>query len=259
MTGPQPVESQNSPVRDRVSADEWQARCDLAACYRICAHLGWDELIFTHLSLRVPGAAGHFLINPFGLMFSEITASSLVKVDLEGTVVLDNGHVINPAGFVIHGAVHAARTDAHAVLHVHTVAGVGVSCQPGGLLPISQNALVLLDDLACHDYEGIALELEERARLIADIGARNLVILRNHGLMTLGGTVAEAFIRLYFLQRACEMQLAAQAGGAVITLPDDLVRRVGEQGRFGFGGALADTVWAAQRRLQDARDPSYNS
>lgn len=245
-------------IRESVSAEEWKVRQDLAACYRVIDHYGWTELIFTHLSARVPGPDDHFLINPFGLMFDEITASNLVKVNLKGETIGETEYMVNPAGFVIHGAIHGARADALAVLHIHSVEGVAVAAQTDGLLPISQNALVLIDDVAYHDYEGIALDMEERERLIADMGEKHLLILRNHGLLTVGASVAEAFIRLFFLQRACETQIAAQSGGADLIGQTAAIRkRVGEQGQVGFGPTLADLNWAGVRRQMDRLYPSY--
>src|SRR5678816_3329608 len=181
------------------SEQEWQVRIDLAAAYRLVAHYGWDDLIFTHISARVPGPEHHFLINPYGMMFNEITASSLVKVDLEGNKVLDSPYDINPAGFVIHSAVHEARDDANCVLHVHSVNGVAVSAQEEGLLPLSQHSMFVLASLAYHDYEGVALEDDEKPRLVRDLGRRRFLMLRNHGLLTVGRSVAEAFVAMYFI------------------------------------------------------------
>lgn len=249
----------NLAIRDQVGEEEWQVRCDLAACYRLVAHFGWDELIFTHLSARLPGPDMHFLINPFGMLFEEITASSLVKVDLQGEKVMPSRYAVNPAGFVIHSAVHEARQDAHAVLHVHTVEGVAVSAQKEGLLPISQDALTLWGDVAYHDYEGLALEEDEKARLVGDLGDKNVMILRNHGLLTVGSNVAEAFLRLFFIQRSCEMQVAAQAGGAeLIHQPDSMGKRVAGQAQSGFEGG-ARLTWPAMLRKADRLDPSYKT
>ncbi len=247
------------PIKDQVSEDEWKIRIDLAACYRICAHFGWDDLIFTHISARVPGAARHYLINPFGLLFDEITASNLVKVDLQGRIQLPNGHGINPAGFTVHSAIHEAREDAHCALHLHTTEGVAVSAQKKGLLSISQNAMTLYGDIGYHDYEGLALEEGERKRLAADIGPdKGCLILRNHGLLTVGGNVQQAFLRMYFLQRACEQQLAAQSGGAALTmLPDELGEKVAQQGRGPAFGGVAEITWQAVLRMIDWKDQSY--
>src|SRR5450432_2712427 len=203
-------------IRDQVSAAEWQARVDLAAAYRLVAHYGWDDLIFTHISARVPGPEHHFLLNPYGMMFDEVTASSLVKVDLDGKIVLETQHFINPSGFTIHSAVHAAREDAMCVMHLHTDYGIAVSAQKDGLLPISQMSMFALSSLAYHDYEGLALNDAEKPRLVQDLGTNNNLILRNHGLLTVGRTVAEAFISMFILERACKIQILAQSGGGTL-------------------------------------------
>src|SRR5678816_1826348 len=202
-------------IRDSSSVDaaEWQQRVDLAACYRLVAMYGWDDLIFTHISARVPGPEHHFLINPYGMMFNEITASSLVKVDLEGNKVLDSPYDINPAGFVIHSAVHEARDDANCVLHVHSVNGVAISAQEDGVLPLSQHSMFVLSSLAYHDYEGVALEEDEKPRLVRDLGSKRCLMLRNHGLLTVGQSVAEAFVAMYFFETTCMIQVRAQSGG----------------------------------------------
>jgi ribulose-5-phosphate 4-epimerase/fuculose-1-phosphate aldolase len=200
-------------VRSTVDAAEWQRRVDLAACYRLVAMFGWDDLIFTHISARVPGPEHHFLINPYGMMFSEITASSLVKVDLHGRKVLDSPYDINPAGFVIHSAVHEARDDASCVLHVHSVNGVAISAQEDGVLPLSQHSIFVLSSLAYHDYEGVALEDDEKPRLVRDLGDKRFLMLRNHGLLTVGRSVAEAFVAMYFFETSCMIQVRAQGGG----------------------------------------------
>jgi len=246
-------------LRGQVSEEEWRLRCELAAAYRLVAHFGWDELIFTHLTLRLPGEDHHFLINPFGLLFEEVTASSLVKIDLEGNKVAESPYPVNPAGFTIHSAIHAARPDAQAVLHLHTIAGTAVASQNDGLLPLTQDALTQWDDIAYHDYEGLALEDGEKARLVADLGDRNSLILRNHGLLTVGETVGDAFLRLFFLQRACEMQIAAQTGTEPLLLqPETMGHRVAEQARSGFGAA-AQMSWSALLRKADRLDPSYRA
>ena len=245
-------------VRKQVSDEEWQLRVDLAACYRIIAMHGWDDLVFTHISARVPGAEEHFLINAYGLLFEEMTASSLVKVDLDGEKVLDSPHMVNPAGFVIHSAIHAAREDAGCVLHTHTRAGIAVSVQPDGLLPISQISLFPYATLGYHDYEGIALNEEEKPRLVADLGANNALILRNHGLLTVGPTIADAYIMMYALETACQIQVMAQSAGAdPLRVPEPIVagiRAQVEQVTKGLGGQL---VWPALLRKLDRRDPSY--
>ena len=245
-------------VRGRVSAEEWQVRTDLAACYRIIAMYGWDDLVFTHISARVPGGEDHFLINPYGMMFEEITASSLVKVDLEGNKVLDSEHPVNPAGFVIHSAVHDARGDAGCVLHTHTRAGIAVSAQKDGLLPISQTAMFPLVTLGYHDYEGVALNEEEKPRLVADLGSNNALILRNHGLLTTAPTSADAFLLMYVLETACQIQIMAQSGGGeLVRIPQpilDGVQAQAEQVTRGLGGTL---VWPGLLRKLDRRDPSF--
>jgi ribulose-5-phosphate 4-epimerase/fuculose-1-phosphate aldolase len=246
-------------IRDQVSAEEWAMRVDLACAYRLVAHHGWDDLIFTHLSARVPGPDEHFLINPFGMMFEEVTASSLVKLDLHGNIVLSQGHPINPAGFTIHSCVHEARPDVAAVLHTHTVAGIAVSAQKDGLLPLSQTALGVFNMVSYHDYEGIALNPEEKARLVADLGSNSVMILRNHGLLTVGKSVGEAFLALFFLEKACAIQLAAQTAAAdLIHQPQSMADLVAEQGKWGFGLA-AQMTWAALMRKMDRLDPSYRT
>ena len=241
-------------------AAEWKQRVDLAACYRLVAMFGWDDLIFTHISARVPGPEHHFLINPYGMMFSEITASNLVKVDLQGRKVLDSPHDINPAGFTIHSAVHAAREDANCVLHVHSVNGVAVSAQEEGVLPLSQHSIFVLSSLAYHDYEGVALEDDEKLRLVHDLGEKRFLMLRNHGLLTVGGSVAEALVAMYFFETSCMIQVRAQAGGQQL-------RRIGvsivdgaqaqwERVTKGAGGGLA---WPALLRKLDRADSSYRT
>ena len=251
--------SELSPLRARVSAEEWKVRVDLAAAYRLVAHYGWDDLIFTHISARVPGPEHHFLINPYGLLFSEMTASSLVKVNLEGEIVEPTSYFINPAGFTIHSAVHGAREDAQCVLHLHTVAGVAVSCQEQGLLPIEQTAMLLNGQIAYHEYEGVALLLDERPRLVADLGSLNVMILRNHGTLTVGASVAEAFLTMYFLERACATQVAALAGGGALHYPAPAVQEVVQRQAAGGVGPLAQLAWDAQLRMLDAKDSSYKT
>lgn len=256
---PEAANDAGSALRARAGEAEWQRRIDLAAAYRLAAHFGWDELIFTHFTARVPGPEHHFLINPFGLLFEEITASSLVKIDGEGQPVEPTKYAVNPAGFTIHSAIHATREDAQAVLHVHTVAGTAVASQSGGLLPLTQNAFLVLSDLAYHDYEGLALEHGEKERLVADLGRKNGMLLRNHGLLVVGETVADAFLRLFFLERACEMQVAAQSGGAALNLFDpEMGEKVAAQAAAGFDQAGALT-WAALKRKLDRMDGGYRS
>ena len=250
MTTPQQKQS--------ISEAEWQARVDLAAAYRLVALYGWDDLIFTHLSARVPGPEHHFLINPYGMMFEEITASSLVKVDLEGNLVSESPYVINPAGFTIHSAVHAAREDALCVIHLHTDYGIAVSAQKDGLLPISQQSLFPLASLAYHDYEGLALNDEEKPRLVEDLGNSNYLILRNHGLLTIGKTAAEAFLSMYILERACKIQILAQSGNReLVHVPDPIVKLVAAQLNVVTVGQGSELVWPGLLRKLDRLDRSY--
>src|SRR5437660_25358 len=247
-----------STIRDQVSAEEWQARVDLAAAYRLVALFGWDDLIFTHISSRVPGPEHHFLLNPYGMMFDEVTASSLVKIDLEGNKVVDSPYFINPAGFTIHSAVHAAREDALCVMHLHTDYGIAVSAQKDGLLPLSQQAMFALSSLAYHDYEGLALDEEEKPRLVSDLGDRKFLILRNHGLLTVGQTVAEAFLGMFLLERACEIQILAQSGGGEVSMiPEPIVDRVASQLSAVTVGQGASLTWPGLLRKLDRIDPSY--
>jgi ribulose-5-phosphate 4-epimerase/fuculose-1-phosphate aldolase len=233
-------------------------RVDLAACYRLVAMFGWDDLVFTHISARIPGEDHRFLINPYGMLFEEITASSLVLVDSAGTKLTASPHMVNPAGFVIHSAVHAARPDITCVLHTHTVAGIAVASQTEGLLPISQQATIALAALGYHDYEGVALHDEEKPRLQRDLGNHSALILRNHGLLTVGATIADAFLFMFNLQRACEIQVAAQSTGAPLINVDPRivagVRANVTAVTRGLGGALA---WPALLRKLDRIDPSY--
>lgn len=245
-------------VKKQVSGEEWQLRVNLAACYRLIAMFGWDDLIFTHISARVPGPEDHFLINAYGLMFEEMTASSLVKVDLNGEIVQDTDYFVNPAGFTIHSAIHAARDDAGCVLHTHTRSGVAVSAQQDGLLPLSQISLLPYASLAYHDYEGIALNEDEKPRLVADLGSSNFLILRNHGLLTVGPSIPDAFLFMYALETACQTQLAAQSGGVelihVNSMIVDGIQAQVEQVLKGFGGELA---WPGLLRKLDRQDDSY--
>ena len=235
---------------------EAQVRKDLAAAYRLVAHYQWDDLVFTHLSARVPGPEHHFLINPYGLLFSEITASSLVKVDQNGEVV-QAGEVsrVNPAGFTIHSAVHMAREDAGAVMHLHAADGVAVSAHRDGLLPLSQTAMLCLDHLSFHDYEGVALNLDERERLTRDLQDKNMMLLRNHGLLTVGTSVAEAFTYLYFLMKACEIQVRAQAQGPTYMPSAEAISTTQQQSQS--LGMACKLTWPALTRLMDKVDPSY--
>ena len=244
---------------EATSREEWQLRCELAAAYRLFAHLGWHELIYNHLTARVAGTE-QFLINPFGLMYREVTASNLVKIDLEGRKVEPNPWPVNPAGFVVHSAVHAARPDVQCVMHTHTTAGQVVSCQEGGLLPLSFNAMFFAGRVAYHDFEGITLDREECRRLAADLGDRNVMILRNHGLLVCGPTIGDAFADHYMLQRACEVQVAAQAtGAALVTPPDAIAQRASAQyDRTARKGDQNTLLWDAMLRWAWEMDPSFS-
>jgi ribulose-5-phosphate 4-epimerase/fuculose-1-phosphate aldolase len=249
-----------SDLRSQVGEVEWQLRVDLAACYRLVAHFGWDDLIFTHISARVPGPEHHFLINPYGMTFDEVTASSLVKIDLEGRKVLGSPYEINPAGFTIHSAIHAARDNARCVLHTHSVNGVAVSAQKDGVLPLSQQSSFVLSSLAYHDYEGVALNAEEKPRLVRDLGDNSFLMLRNHGLLTVAPTIAEAFLLMYLFEASCMVQVRAQAGGGELIRIDPKVlagaATMTRSAMRGSGGALA---WPGLLRKLDRIDPSFRS
>jgi ribulose-5-phosphate 4-epimerase/fuculose-1-phosphate aldolase len=247
-------------VRERVSEAEWRQRVDLAACYRLVALYGMDDLIFTHISARVPGPEHHFLINPYGLTFDEMTASSMLKVDLDGNKVMQSEHEINPAGFTIHSAVHAAREDAQCVLHVHSRNGIAVSAQRDGVLPISQHSIFVLASLAYHDYEGVALDEDEKPRLVRDLGDKRFLMLRNHGLLTVGRSVADAFLAMYFFETSCTIQVRAQAGGGELRLiGGDIIERAPAQMRQVTRGAGAELAWPGLLRKLDRLDASYAS
>ena len=246
-------------IKNRVSAEEWQTRIDLAAAYRLVAQYGWDDLVFTHITAKIPGVESQFLINPYGMMFAEITASSLVKIDLGGNKLdEDNLHPVNPAGFVIHSAIHAARHDAKCVLHVHTPNGIAVSAQKGGVLPISQQSIFVLASLAYHDYEGVALNDDEKPRLVRDLGDKSFFMLRNHGLLTVGETIADAFQAMYIFETTCMIQIRAQAGGGeLIPIPQPILDRAQQQAKMvtmGLGGNLA---WPGLMRKLDKIDTSF--
>ena len=247
-------------TKGQVSADEWAVRTDLAAAYRAIAMFGWDDLVFTHISARVPGPDHHFLINPYGMMFEEITASSLVKIDLAGDKVMESPFEINPAGFTIHGAVHEAREDAHCVMHLHTMEGVAVSCQKAGLLPLSQQSLFPLSSLAYHAYEGVALNAGEKARLVADLGDKHNMILRNHGLLTCAESVADAFLYMYILQKACEVQIRAQSGGGeLIPIPQPIVDGIRQASKVVLRQSGGMIAWPGLLRKLDRTDPSWRT
>jgi len=246
-------------LKSRVSAAEWEQRVNLAACYRLVALYGWDDLIFTHVSARVPGPEKHFLINPYGMLFEEITASSLVKVDLEGRKAMESPYEINPAGFVIHSAIHAAREDAHCVLHTHTINGVAVSAQKDGLLPISQQSIFPLSSIGYHAYEGVALRDEEKPRLVRDLGDRTFLMLRNHGLLTVGETVADAFLFMYIFEAACAIQLRAQGSPELVQVDPRIIAGAQAQARQVTRGAGAGLAWPGLLRKLDRLDASFRS
>ena len=244
-------------VQHLVSAEEWKTRVDLAAAYRLVALYGWDDLIFTHITAKIPNTE-HFLINPYGMMFEEITASSLVKINLAGEKVMDSPYPINPAGFTIHSCIHAAREDAVCVMHTHSINGVAVSAQENGVLPLSQQAYFVLSSLAYHDYEGVALSEDEKPRLVADLRDKNFFMLRNHGLLTVGKSVGEAFLAMYIFEAACMVQVRAQAGGGALRhIPDQILAMASAQMAqvtLGMGGAMA---WPALLRKLDRQNAGY--
>ncbi|MDB5840239.1 MAG: class aldolase/adducin family protein [Herminiimonas sp.] len=246
--------------RDLVSPEEWRTRVDLAACYRLVADFGWSDLVFTHITARVPGTEDQFLINPYGMMFDEITASSLIRIDIEGNQLDDSPFPVNPAGFTIHSAIHTARHDAQCVLHVHSVNGVAVSAQKDGVLPLSQQSIFVLSSLAYHDYEGVALYEEEKPRLVADMGRSTYLMLRNHGLLTVGRTIADAFLNMYIFEAACTIQIRAQAGGGeLVRIPQAVIDGAKQQAKSvtkSQGGMLA---WPGLLRRLDRRDMSYRT
>ena len=247
-------------MQQRVSSEEWQTRVDLAACYRLVAEFGWSDLVFTHITARVPGTEDQFLINPYGMMFDEITASSLVKIDLNGNKMEESPFPVNPAGFTIHSAIHAVRHDAQCVLHVHSLNGVAVSAQRNGVLPLSQQSIFILASLAYHDYEGVALNEAEKPRLVADMGNKNYLMLRNHGLLTVGKTIADAFQAMYFFEAACTIQIRAQSGGGeLISIPQAIIDGAVAQARAAtksLGGMLA---WPGLLRRLDRKDSSFRT
>ena len=245
-------------VRDNVTAEEWQVRVDLAACYRLAAHFRWTDLVFTHISARVPGPDVHFLINPYGMYFHEITASSLVKVDLDGNIVMPTDYGINPAGVTIHSAVHAARHDVACVMHLHTKNGCAVAAQKDGLLPLNQKSMMARSMLAYHDYEGLALDLGERERLVRDLGDKSLMILRNHGTLSAGHSVAQAFYLMQMLEAACDIQVGAlSAGRDGLYFPaPEAEATVDRQVRENWGNG-AKLIWPGLLRILDENYPGY--
>jgi ribulose-5-phosphate 4-epimerase/fuculose-1-phosphate aldolase len=259
MDDMKPLDSVEVPsLKAKVSPEEWEIRVELAAAYRMVAHYGWDDLIFTHLSARIPGPEHHFLLNPYNLMFEEVTASSLVKVDVNGNPVDPTPFITNPAGFTIHSAIHMARDDARAVMHLHTPAGQAVAAHSEGLLPLTQTAMLIRGDVAFHDYEGVAVDLSERERLVADLGTKNAMILRNHGTLAVGKNVGECFIRLYYLERACQAQIMALSAGENISQPPQGSPEVtAQQGAIGLPLAANLLAWPALKRKAYRLDPSF--
>jgi ribulose-5-phosphate 4-epimerase/fuculose-1-phosphate aldolase len=261
MNAPSDLSRLIPQLEGRVSAEEWQTRVDLAAAYRLVAHFHWDDLVFTHITAKIPGTE-HFLINPYGLMFDEISASSLVKIDIQGTVLQDTPFPINPAGFVIHSAVHSARHDAQCVMHTHTLNGVAVSAQKRGVLPISQQSIFVLASLGYHDYEGVALRDDEKPRLVASLGDKTFLMLRNHGLLTVGSSIASAFQAMYLFEATCAIQIRAQAGGTLAAgelseVSGAIIATASEQARAVTRGGGASLIWPGLLRRLDRLDPSY--
>ena len=246
-------------LKGQVSDEEWRVRVDLAALYRLAAHQGWDDMIFTHISARVPGPEHHFLINPYGWFFEEMTASALVKVDLDGKIVQQTSSFINPAGFTIHSAIHSARPDANFVIHLHTDAGVAVSAQREGLLPLTQHALIVLPQLAHHDYEGIALNLDERQRIVADLGDKTVMLLRNHGTLAVGASAAAAWLGIFFLERACRQQTMALSAGSdgVLLAPEAAREEV--RGQTAGMPMIAQLAWPGLLRRLNRELPGYDA
>ena len=253
----------SSSVRDLVSAEEWQTRVDLAACYRLAALYGWTDLIYTHISARVPGTDSEFLLNPFGLMFEEITASSLVKLNTDGDIIMDSPYSINAAGFTIHSAVHDAKHEMACVMHTHTVPGMAISAQKCGLLPLAQTSMQFYEALSYHDYEGIAFDLDERERLVASLGDNTAMVLRNHGLLTCGRSIAQAFTTMHSLERSCSLQIAAQAGGDLV-MPSKAVcehaaAQFNSEADVSTGNSLNKLAWEALLRKLDRQNPGYDA
>ena len=246
-------------LKEVVSAEEWKLRVDLAAAYRLVALYGWSDLVFTHISARIPGPEHHFLINPYGLMFDEITASSLVKIDQQCNKLSDSPFPVNPAGFTIHSCIHEVREDAGCVLHTHSRAGVAVSAQKSGVLPISQQSTFVLASLAYHDYEGVALRDDEKPRLQKDLGDKTYLMLRNHGLLTVGKSIPEAFLSMYTFENTCRIQIDAQGGGELVQVDPKIISNMGEVMRVATAGQGANLAWPALLRKLDRTDPSYKN
>ncbi|MGA9335630.1 MAG: class II aldolase/adducin family protein [Rudaea sp.] len=246
-------------LESAVGAEEWKLRCDLAACYRLVAMYGWTDLVFTHISARLPGEEHRFLINPYGMLFEEVTASSLIAVDQDGNKLNESPFQVNRAGFVIHSAIHAVREDAQCVLHTHTRAGVAVSAQKAGVLPISQQSTFVLASLGYHDYEGVALHDEEKPRLQKDLGSATFLMLRNHGLLTVGASIADAFLAMYIFETTCQIQIAAQAGSLLTMVDPKIIDGVADAARAQTDGMGGSFVWPALLRKLDRNDASYRT
>jgi ribulose-5-phosphate 4-epimerase/fuculose-1-phosphate aldolase len=244
-------------LQGQVNEQEWALRCDLAAAYRLVAAYGWADLVFTHISVRIPGPEHHFLINPYGLMFDEITASSLIKVDQHCNKLSESPFPVNPAGFTIHSCIHAGREDVGCVLHTHSRAGVAVSAQKCGILPISQQATFVLPELAYHDYEGVALREDEQPRLQADLGNKTFLMLRNHGLLTVGATVADAFLSMYNFEQTCAIQISAQAGGELVQVNPKILETMPQVIKMVTAAQGARIAWPALLRKAERLDPGY--
>ena len=251
------TQTETNELRRQVGEAEWQLRVDLAACYRLVALYGWSDLVFTHISARIPGPEHHFLINPYGLMFDEITASSLVKVDQHCNKVIDSPHPVNPAGFTIHSCIHEAREDVGCVLHTHSRAGIAVSAQKCGVLPISQQSTFVLSSLAYHDYEGVALRDDEKPRLASDLGDKTYLMLRNHGLLTVGRSIPEAFLSMYTFENTCRIQIDAQAGGELVHVDPRILQGLAQVMKTVTAGQGANIAWPALLRRLDRTDPGY--
>jgi ribulose-5-phosphate 4-epimerase/fuculose-1-phosphate aldolase len=246
-------------MRERVSREEWETRVDLAACYRLVHHYAMDDLVYNHISARVPGEEGHFLINAYGMTYDEITASSLVKIDFDGKVVQDSGtgYGVNHAGFVIHSAVHRGRADVACVIHTHTPAGMAVSAMECGLLPLTQNAMYF-GGIGYHDYEGPAVDLDEQKRLVSDLGPHEAMILRNHGLLSVGRTIPEAFVTMYWLDRACQAQALAMSSNTKLELPrEEKIAITNERYKPGQRRRIGELEWSGLLRLVERRYPGF--
>jgi ribulose-5-phosphate 4-epimerase/fuculose-1-phosphate aldolase len=256
---PPAITAELPSLEGKVPDEEWRLRVDLAAAYRLVAHYGWDDLIFTHMSVRLPGPDHHFLLNPWNLMFEEVTASSLIKVGLDGLPVEPTPFVTNPAGFTIHSAIHMAREDALAVIHLHTAHGQAVSAHAEGLLPLTQTAMLIRAEVAHHDYEGVALDLDERERIVASLGEKDAMLLRNHGTLTVGATIGEAFVKMYFLERACQAQiLALSAGEGNLNHPPQGAPEIAaQQGKAGLKAVAGPLAWPALLRKAYRLDPGF--